>query len=232
MSKKELNRLSIAAVALFFIASTGSLPCFAQQSLLRILSPTSGLEVHPGQTVTIKVAADASVQKLILTAPHPLGMGEVELGQLGLGNAAGIVAQGRGEANPIVFLLTIPNPIQPGIYHVTAIGKTPSGTVESYPLALDVERADNPIRIWAEPSSIQFTQLEDRIPVRVLGEFADGSQIDLTRSSRTKFTSADTGVASVASDGMVTAVAEGKTDILMRTPSVDYTIAARVQPAN
>lgn len=228
MSEKELNRFSIAAVALFFlIASTASLPCFAQQSLLHILSPASGFEVHPGETVTINVAADASVQKLILTALHPLGTS-----QLGLGNAAGVVAQGRGEAHPIPFLLTIPNTIRPGIYHVTAIGVTPTGTVESDPLALDVERADNPIRIWAEPSSIQFTQVGDQIPLRVLGEFADSSQIDLTRSSRTKFTSADTGVASVTADGRVTAIGAGKTSILMRTPSANYTIPVRVQPAN
>jgi hypothetical protein len=227
MSRKELNRFSIAAVSLFFIASTASLPCFAQQSPLRILSPVSGLVVQPGQTVTINVAADASVQKLILTALRPLGMG-----QLGMGNASGAVAQGRGEANPIPFLLTIPNTIRPGIYHVTAIGVTPTGTVESDPLALDVERTDNPIRIWAEPSSIQFAHVGDRIPLRVLGEFADGSQNDLTRSSKTKFTSADTSVASVTSDGMVTAVAEGKASILMQTPSADYTIPVRVQPAN
>lgn len=227
MWKKEFSRFSIAAIALFFIASLASVPGFSQQSLLHIVSPASGLEVHPGQTVTINVAADASVQKLILTALHPLGMG-----QLGLGNAAGVVAQGQGEAHPIPFPLTIPNAIRPGIYHVTAIGVTTAGTVESDPLALDVERTDNPIRIWAEPSSIQFVQVGDRIPLRVLGEFADGSQIDLTRSSRTKFASADTGVASVTADGTVTAVGVGKTSILMQTPSADYSIPVRLQPAN
>lgn len=227
MRKKELNRFSTVIVALCFIAGSVSVPGFAQQSLLHILSPASGFVVHPGQTVAITVAADSSVQKVILTGPAPLGTG-----QLGTGGPAGIVARGQGEAHPIQFRLTIPNAIQLGIYHVTAIGKTSAGTVESEPLTLDVERTDNPIRIWAEPSSIQFTHVGDRIPLRVLGAFADGTQSDLTRSSKTTFASADPSVASVGADGMVTAVGEGKASILMQTSSVDYSIPVRVQEAN
>lgn len=225
MRRNELDRFLTVIVVL--IASSVTIPSFAQQSLLHILSPVSGLVVHPGQTVTITLAANSSVQRLVVVGQHPLGMARVAAG-----GAAGIVAQGQGDARPQQFLLTIPSAIQPGIYRVTAVGRTSGGPVESEALALTVERPDEPTRIWAEPSSIQFTHVGDRIPLRVLGVFADGSQTDLTRSSRTTFTSADPRVASITAEGVVTAAGEGKTSIRMETPSADYSIPVRVQQAN
>jgi len=199
-----------------------TVPSFAQESMLHILSPASGVVVRPGQTVTITVSADAAVEKLVLTGQHPLGMA-----QLASGGAAGRVAQ--SQEHPLQFLLTIPTAIQPGIYRVTAVGRTADGTVESNALALDVERPDQPSRVWAEPSIIQFAHLGDQIPLRVLAAFADGSQAELTRSHNTAFTSADPRVASITPGGMVTAVKEGTTSILVRTPSADYSIPVRVQ---
>jgi hypothetical protein len=227
MQKKDLNKFPIIVVALFFIAGSVSVPGFAQQSVLHIVSPASSLVVRPGQTVPISVAADSTVEKLVVVGQHPLGMA-----RLVVGGAAGIVAQGQEEARPRQFLLTIPGLIQPGNYRVTAVGTTSGGPVESQVLVLDVERPDEPTRIWAEPSSIQFTRVGDQIPLRVLGAFADGTQNDLTRSSKTRFVSADPSIASVGAQGMVTAVAEGQTSILMSTPSADYSISVRVESAN
>jgi hypothetical protein len=213
-------------VAATLLLATGliTVSSSAQQSLLRIVSPASGLVVRPGQTVTITVSADSAVQKLVLMGQHPLGMA-----RLAFGGTAGIVAQGQGEGHPLQFLLTIPTAIQPGTYRVTAVGRTSGAAVESKGLALDVERPDEPTRIWAEPSIIQFTHLGDQIPLRVLGAFADGSQAELTRSSNTTFASADPRVASITAGGMVTAVEEGRTSILVRTPSADYSIPVRAQ---
>jgi hypothetical protein len=213
-------------VAATLVLATGliTVPGSAQQSLLRIVSPASGLVVRPGQTVTITVSADFAVQKLVLMGQHPLGMA-----RLAFGGTSGIVAQGQGEGHPLEFLLTIPNAIQPGTYRVTAVGRASGSAVESKGLALDVERPDEPTRIWAEPSIIQFTHLGDQIPLRVLGAFADGSKADLTRSSNTMFASADPRVASITAGGMVTAVEEGRASILVRTPSADYSVPVRVQ---
>ena len=212
------------ATTLVLASGLITVPSFGQQSLLRILSPASGLVVRPGQTVTITVSADSAVQKLVLMGQHPLGMA-----RLAFDGAAGMVAQGQGEGHPLQFLLTIPAAIQPGTYRVTAVGRTSGGAVESNALALDVERPDKPTRIWAEPSIIQFTHLGDQIPVRVLGVFADGSQAEMTRSSNTTFASADRRIASITAGGMVTALGEGKTSILVRTPSADYSVPVRVQ---
>lgn len=214
------------AATLVLITGLITVPSSAQESLLRILSPASGLVVRPGQAITITVSADSTVQKLVLTGQHPLGMA-----RLAVDGAAGFVAHGQGEGHPLQFLLTIPNAIQPGTYRVTAMGRTSGGAVESKALALDVERPDEPTRIWAEPSIIQFTHLGDQIPLRVLGAFADGSHEELTRSSNTTFASVDPRVASITVRGMVTAVNEGRTSILVRTPSADYSIPVRVQEA-
>ena len=211
--------------ALLLMAALMTVPSFAQEQL-RILSPASGLVVRPGQTVTITVSADSAVQKLVLTGQHPLGMA-----RLASGGAAGMVAQGPAQGHPLQFLLTIPTTIQPGPYRVSAVGNSAGGTVQSKALILDVERPDQPTRIWAEPSIIQFTHLGDQIPLRVLATFADGSRAELTRSSNTTFASSDPRVASITAGGMVTAVEAGKTSILVRTPSADYSVPVRVQEA-
>ena len=223
---KRIKVDCFVAATLVLITGLIPVPSSAQQTLLRILSPASTPVVRPGQTVTITVSADPAVQKLVLMGQHPLGMA-----RLAVDGAAGIVAQGQGEGHPLEFLLTIPTAIQPGTYRVTAVGRTSATTVESNALALDVERPDQPTRIWAEPSIIQFTHLGDQIPVRVLGAFADGSRAELTRSSNTSFTSSDPRVASITARGMVTALEEGRTSILVRTPSADYSVPVRVQEA-
>ena len=221
----KMNKLDCLVTAtLVLITCLITVPCSAQQDLLRILSPASGVVVRPGQAVTITVSADSAVQKLVLMGQHPLGMARPTFDV-----GAGLVAQGQGEGHPLQFLLTIPTAIQPGIYRVNAVGRISGGAMESKALALDVERPDKPTRIWAEPSVIQFTHLGDQIPLRVLGAFADGSQAELTHSSNTRFASADPRVASITATGMVTAAEEGRTSILVRTPSADYSIPVRVQ---
>jgi len=225
MNKKNIH--CFVAVTLVLITGLITVPSSAQQSLLHILSPASGLVVRPGQTVTITVSADSAVQRLLLMGQHPLGMA-----RLAFDGAAGIVAQGQGEGRPLQFLLTIPTAIRPGTYRVTAVGRTSAGIVESSALTLDVERPDEPTRIWVEPSIIQFTHLGDQIPLRVLGAFADGSRAELTRSSHTTFASPDPRVASVTAGGMVTAIREGRTSVLVRTPSADYSVPVRVQEAH
>lgn len=225
MKRNKFDNFLRATVVL--VASLITVPSFAQQSQLRIVSPTSGVVVRPGQTVAIMVSADPAVQKLVLMGQHPLGMA-----RLAVGGEAGSVAQGQNDGHPLQFLLTIPTAIRPGNYRVTAVGRTSGGTVESKALALDVERPDKPTRIWAEPSSIQFTHVGDQIPVRVLGAFADGSQAELTRSSNTTFASADPRIAAITAAGMVTAVEEGRTSILVRTPSADYSVPVRVQESH
>ena len=219
----RMNKLAgkIAGIAVLAIGII-AVPIGAQQSLVRILSP-SGAVVRPGQTITIAVAADASVEKLVLIGQHPLGPGRVLAG-----GAPGIMARGQGELRPIQFQVRIPADTRPGTYQVTAMGRIAGGDVESEAVTIDVEKSEEPVRIWAEPALIEFARVGDEIPLRVLGTFADRSNEELTRSSKTTFTSADPRVATVNASGMVTAVAAGRTTIQARTPSSDYSIPVRV----
>ncbi len=209
---------------LILMAAFIAVPSGAQENQLRILSPATGTVVRPGQTITISVAADASVEKLALIGQHPLGVGRIISG-----GAPGIVARGQGESRPIQFSLLIPADTQPGIYRVTAMGRVSGDDIESEATTIDVEKSEEPRSIRTEPAIIHFEHIGDQIPVRVLGAFADGSHEELTKSSKTTFTSADPRVATVTAGGVVTAVGPGKTSIQARTPSSDYSIPVRVQ---
>ncbi len=199
-------------------------PSSAQGTSLHFVSPAEGTVVRPGQTITILVTADYSLEKVVLLGQRPLGVGQVVSG-----GAPGIVARGRGDLQPLQFVIQIPAQIQPGMYRITAIGRNSDGDTESEALSLDVEKSQEPLRIWAEPALIQFTRTGERIPVRVLGAFADASKEELTKSRKTTFSSADPHVATVDSSGMVTAVGPGKTMIQVSTASSDYSIPVRVE---
>lgn len=213
-----------AAVILVLVAGLGAITSRAQQDLIHILSPSTDTVVRPGQTIIITVTADTSVEKLVLIGQHPLGVGQVVSDP-----TPGVVTRGQGDSRPVRFQLTIPFQIPPGSYRVTAMGTTSSGEMESQAITLDVERPDEPAKIWTEPSFISSIHPGDQIPIRVLGSFADNSQEELTKSNKTSFTSADPHIATVTSDGLVTGVAPGKTFIQVRTPQHDYSISVRVQ---
>lgn len=85
--------------------------------------------------------------------------------------------------------------------------------MESAAIKIDVEKLEEPVKIWAEPARVQFTHIGERIPIRVLGEFADRSNEELTRSTKTVYTSANPRVATVGEDGMIIAAGVGKTTI-------------------
>jgi len=203
--------VGILVLAAGLVAASAS----AQQTPIHFVSPAGGTVVHPGQSVTIAVAADSSVEKLALLGQHPLPVSQV-------------VAPGLGVASPFEFRVAIPANIRPGHYRVTAIGTLAGGETVAERLVLDVEKTEEPARIWAEPSSILFSGTGERIPVRVLGAYADNSQQELTKSSQTTYTSADPNVATVSADGLVTSVGAGKTTIQVHATRHDLTVPVTV----
>lgn len=212
------------AILLTLVAAAAVTPAFAQEGRVHIVSPAAGTVVQPGETIRIAVTADASVEKMALIGEHPLGVGQVFSGA-----APGIIGRGQGESRPIEYLVRVPAEIQPGTYRLTAIGRSSGGEVESAAINVDVEKPEEPVKIWAEPTRIQFTHIGERIPIRVLGEFADSSNEELTRSTKTTYNSANPRVATVGEDGMIIAAGVGKTTIQVRTATSDYTIPVRVE---
>lgn len=219
-TKIALQILGLLILSLGFVAGSSR----AQDSRLHITSPASGTVVRPGETLRIAITAETSVERLAVFGERPLGVAQVFSGA-----APGVVARGQGEARPIEFLLQVPPQTRPGNYRLTAIGRVASDDVDSAAITIDVEKPDEPLRIWAEPARIQFTGVGERIPIRVLGEFANGSNEELTRSHKTTFASGDPQVATVSEGGMVIATGAGKTTVQVRIAATDYLIPIRVQ---
>ena len=85
-----------------------------------------------------------------------------------------------------------------GIYHLSTMGMISTGDLESEPVAIDVEPRYSPVAVNGDPPPVG-----EKFPIRVLGTFADGTKLDVTNSSRTKYFSYNTQVATVSSAGMV-----------------------------
>ena len=67
---------------------------------------------------------------------------------------------------------------------------------------------------------ISFTYVGDQIPLRVVGTFVGGSEIDVAESTRTKYTSDAPGIAAVRADGLVTATGMGSARITVANGGV------------
>ena len=80
---------------------------------------------------------------------------------------------------------------------------------------MDVERADKPKKLQSEWQSVTLGEQEDT-PLQVWGVFADGSKVDVTRSTRATYTSDRPTVAAVTSEGGVSGVAAGKARITVK----------------
>jgi len=197
-------------MGLLALATLGAATAGRAAAQLQITSPSSGTSVNAGQTLGIVVSAGASVQGLGVIAEGPL-------------------PDVQATASPNQFTLAIPAGLTPGVYHLTAVGSDSGNLVESPQVAIDVERGDDPVKIRVEPAIIRFRSIGEKIPLRVVGTYGDGSQATLTASSRTSYLSHDTTVATVSAAGIVTAVAAGSTSIEVDTPAANYSIQVRVQ---
>ncbi len=185
---------AIALVAAFVLPHRRSLA--QSQPLLQITSPPDGTIVAPGQTITVVVTPAPGVNFILvgILGEHPIGSDQVL------------------SAPPFQFSLTIPTKISAGRYKIFAFGATAPGKGgQSATISLDVEPSLTITKIRVEPATVTFESAGDRMPLAVFGTFSDGSTMEITRSSRTTYSSNDTRVATVSSTGMVTAVGPGTT---------------------
>jgi hypothetical protein len=190
----------------------------AQQPLLTITSPGSGTLLQEGQTYTITISFDPSVQNIGIDAEFP-------------------VPDIQPTSDPSKFSLTLPMTIPPGTYHLTAQGSNSSGGVQSDPVPIDIERPDDPVQLWAEPLSLNFKEVGAQRGIIVYGTFADGTKLIISSSSKTFYVSDNTQVATVTGNGLgfglVTAVAPGQGSIIVQSgPSLSFPVVVTVaQPA-
>lgn len=167
------------------------------QSALQITSPADGTVVNPGHVIGVTVSDPGEpLKNVAIVGWNPIGISRIL------------------QAPPYQFDMEIPMEITPGKYLLTAVGTSKSGPVDSQPVSIDVERPDLPDTI-----STDFKQLGmnvgDKLPISVVGTYADGSDIDLNKSSQTTFRSQSPAIATVTSEGVVTALSPGSTQIVI-----------------
>jgi hypothetical protein len=187
--------LQIVILALVTITSDGLLA----QPTLRITSPKDRTIVNPGGTVVVNVSASGAPFLGVIVIPHdPIGVVE------------GLTSP------PYQFSVAIPMTIRPGLYTLTAMGRTtPAGDpVSSSPVSIDVERPDSPVSITADLTTVELP-VGGKMDILVTGKYSDGSTVDLSSSTKTTYVSQATGIATVDAYGYITAVAPGLTSIVI-----------------
>ena len=185
--------LATPALAAFSLALAGqTLPA------LQITSPLDGTVVTPGQTISVSVTSlvNISFKQVFVIAEQPLPTSTI------------------ASSAPAQFSLLIPQDARPGKYLLTAWGTTTGNQTQgSAPVTIDVERADLPTKLTASKSRIGFQSQGQKVALRIYGTFADGSVLDLSVSSNLAYTSSNARVATVDTNGVVTATAAGNASI-------------------
>jgi serine/threonine protein kinase len=171
---------------------------------LEITSPAGGSIFNPSQTITLTVTSPANVSFTSVDV-----MGWPPFGKSDLATSV-----------PAQFSFTVPVQIDCGNYAFSANGTTASHKlVDSAPIWLDVEPSDFPTSLvtsgWDEALANPTLTFEvgESAPLSVFAKFADGSVLNVSRSSFVTYTSSSRSVATVDKHGVVTAVASGSVSI-------------------
>jgi hypothetical protein len=172
---KRLRSYLLAVTPVLFLLA----PAFAQ-ILLQITSPVAATSFPlftEGQTYTITLSAEPSVRNIAVFSQWPLG-------------------DAKPTSNPLEFTLTLGTNIPPGIYTIGAVGFSSRGDVESEQVLIDVERADTPISLTAQPVAT-FQGPGDHTWLEVNGKYSDGTKLCLSNSTKLSYHSNDTSIVSI-----------------------------------
>jgi hypothetical protein len=211
--RQAMNRVICAFVRLAGSAVPVVAICAAVPAqTIQITSPASGAVFAPGQTIPVSVNADPSVfQAVGVGGKYPIGPSPVLT------------------APPYQFQLPTPTEIPPGRYSLSALGLTTANNpVGSAPVTIAIERPDIPQQLTSDLSSLYFDYLGEYVNMVVYGTFADGSSVDLTRSTLTTWASDNTSVATVDNQGTVTAAAPGTANISITNAGVSVQVPVTV----
>jgi len=203
------NRTPPLKACIVFSALAVSL---AAQPSLRIVSPSDGAVMRWGESLKVSVEATGSFMAVIVFA-----------GAIGSSKPL--------PRPPYEFTIPIPPGTPPGKYPLTADGGiAPGQRVASKTITIQVEPADSPLQLRAEPSQLQLTT-GGKGYIRVFGVFADGKAIDLTPSEQASFSSDAPGAASVdATRGIVSALAPGSAHIKITYRNSSVVVPVTISP--
>jgi len=190
-------------------------PLWAQPKIA-ITSPSDGVVVHPGDSVTVIVTVsppESFRMVAILLADSLKTRGDLML-----------------SAPPYRFTVEVPRDIQVSDrYGIAASGLlTANGSIESDPIVLDVERRDPPLRLETQLEALYFDSVGDAGHLIVYGYFADDLKIDLTHSSLTKYISGSQAIVKIDKNGLATATGAGSTSITVENSGAKVVIPVSV----
>jgi hypothetical protein len=172
--------------------------CLAAQSI-RITSPKDGTIVHPGDSVAVELAVSGGTLLAAMIVPADPINNEALL------------------APPFHFSIKIPSRIASGIYSMVALGSTAESPELTSPrIAIDVEQPVPPRNIRAIPGIYTLLSVGTRRVVQVIGTYGEHDEVDLSRSTRTSYTSDPPGIISVTREGLITGLKPGSARIIIR----------------
>lgn len=149
------------------------LPVSAQLSL-KIVSPSEGALVSPGQTVDVRVEASGNVVSGMVMLASDLGSQFISP---------------QSSPSPYRFKLKIPGGIRSGTYQISAVTGDPSASgglvVNTIHVRLDCVQPAVTLRV--EPSVIEDYYIGDKIQLEVKGRCRDGSALNITASPNTHY---------------------------------------------
>jgi hypothetical protein len=179
----------------------------------QIASPLNGAVVNQGQTLPVTVTG-TSFKSVAL------------FGGGGLNFADALTTA------PYQFQIPIPANLPSRRYMLSSLGLiSPGNTLGSDPITIDVERSDTPQHLKIE-DPMWFSYAGESQRITVTGIFADGSNVDLTESSRITYTSDTPGVATVDGNAMVTATGTGSAIITVNyANAISKRVAVTVPPS-
>ncbi len=169
---------------------------------LRIVAPANDTVVMAGTSLTVAVDARAT--------SFPFGVAVVGDAPLGTSDVQPV------SRKKLTFSLPISRDIAPGTYRLWAVTADAAGVpAESREVRLFVERSDAPYAMAAFPPSVLLHAAGETASWAVIGTFADGSRLDVTKSRRLKVTSENPAVAT-ADHGSIQARSGGHTILDLR----------------
>ena len=119
-------------------------------------------------------------------------------------------------APPYKYSYSIPANFPSGRYKFKAVGVTPSGAnISSDPAEVDVEQIEKPKKLQSESLSLTVGEHEN-VTLVIWGIFADGSKVDVTRSTEISYISDHPAVAEMSAEGSVKGVTAGKAKITVK----------------
>lgn len=172
----------------------------------------------PGDVVSVSVelAPGASVDGVFLTA--------VQNGEP--------IANFESTNLPCVFAFSAPTNVL-GIIHVLAMAANLRGMTDLQETNMTIRPGlgTNLLSISASPGSFTFTGISQAQELSVTGAFSDGIARDITGSgSGTSYSSSAPGIASVDSNGVVTALSQGTCTVAVAWGSLSTNIPVSVAP--